>query len=84
MYIRAGHISVPGSTLYTLGDAVPSSREADQRFQRVAALVTGGIKTAKDAIPQLKDPGARTIALHDVFVGDQFLSAWIRPHRRPG
>ena len=56
MYIRAGHISVPGSTLYTLGDAVRSSREADQRFKRVAALVTGGIKTAKDAIPELKIP----------------------------
>jgi hypothetical protein len=61
MYIRAGDISVPGSMLYTLGDAGPSSREVDQRFKRVTALVTEGIKTAKDAIPQLKIPAQQEL-----------------------
>lgn len=59
LYIRAGDRSLPGSVLYTLGDAGPSSR--DQRFKRVAALVTEGIKTAKDSIPQLKTPDQKEL-----------------------
>ena len=45
---------------YSLGDAA-SSREADKRFKRVAALVTLGLKTARDAIPQLSTVGQREL-----------------------
>jgi hypothetical protein len=57
MYIHA-HGHQPASLRYTLGDA--ATREADQRFKRVAALVTEGLKIAKDAIPQLSTSGTNT------------------------
>jgi len=57
MYIHAyGH--QPASLQYTLGDA--ATREADQRFKRVAALVTKGLEIAKDAIPQLSSTRTNT------------------------
>jgi hypothetical protein len=54
MYIRTGEGATQGALRYTLGDAPPSAREAEQRFKRVAALVTDGLKLAKAAVPQLK------------------------------
>jgi hypothetical protein len=53
MYIRTteGPAQVP--LQYSLGDAPASSQAVDRRFQHVAALVTEGLKIAKDAIPQL-------------------------------
>lgn len=53
MYIRTTDGPAQGPLQHSLGDAAVSSREADRRFKRVAALVTEGLKTAKDAIPQL-------------------------------
>src|SRR6266508_322980 len=46
---------------YSLGDAAASSREADRRFKRVAALVTDGLKVSKDAIPQLSANGQQEL-----------------------
>jgi len=53
MYIRTSEGSAPGPLQYSLGDVAASSREAERRFKRVAALVTEGLKIAKEAIPQL-------------------------------
>jgi hypothetical protein len=53
MYIRTTEGPVQEPLQYSLGDAPASSREADRRFKRVAALLTEGLKVAKDAIPQL-------------------------------
>lgn len=61
MYIRAGESSAQRLLLYTLGDDAASSREANRRFKRVAALVTEGLKTAKDAIPQLSSNGQQEL-----------------------
>jgi hypothetical protein len=44
-----------------LGDTAISSREANRRFKRVAALVTEGLKTTKDAIPQLSANGQQEL-----------------------
>jgi len=53
MYIRTTEGPAQSLLHYSLGDAATSSREADRRLKRIAALVTDGLKTAKDAILQL-------------------------------
>lgn len=53
MYIQTTEGSAQEPLQHSFGDAAASSREADRRFKRVAALVTEGLKTAKDATPQL-------------------------------
>jgi hypothetical protein len=60
MYIRITGGSAQAPLLYGLGDADASAREAEQRFKLVAKLITDGLKTAKDAIPQLSSAGKTT------------------------
>jgi hypothetical protein len=60
MYVRTTEGPSQAPLQYSLGDMPESPREADRRFKRVAALVTEGLKIAKDAIPQLSTPGKTT------------------------
>lgn len=50
-----------GPLQHSLGDVSASSREADRRLKRIAALATEGLKTAKDAIPQLSATGKQKL-----------------------
>lgn len=61
MYIRTTEGLAQGPLQHSLGDATASSREATRRFKRVAALVTKGLKIAKDAIPQLPTNGQQEL-----------------------
>jgi hypothetical protein len=54
MYIRTMDRTAPGIFQYRLGEPATPAREEEQRFKRVAALVTDGLNMAKAATPQLK------------------------------
>jgi len=60
MYIQTTEGPAQEQLRHSLGDADASSREADRRFKQVAALITDGLKTAKDTIPQLSSAGKPT------------------------
>jgi hypothetical protein len=53
MYIRTNEGATQGGLQYSLGDAVGPARSASNRFKRVAALITDGLKLAVDASPHL-------------------------------
>ena len=61
MYIRTTDGPAQEPLQPRLGDTAISSREANRRFKRVAALVTEGLKTTKDAIPQLSANGQQEL-----------------------
>jgi hypothetical protein len=61
MYIRTTEEPEQGPLHYSLGDTPASPQEADRRFKRVAVLVTGGLKAAKNAIPHLPGKGQQAL-----------------------
>jgi hypothetical protein len=72
MYIRTTEGLGQAPLQYSLGDTAASSREADRRFKRVAALVTSGLKAAKGAIPHLPGKGQQELLGFLVSLLDNF------------
>lgn len=72
MYIRTSDGSEQGLSYYSLGDTPTSPLEADRRFKRVAALVTGGLKAAKNAIPHLPGTGQQELLSFMTTLLDNF------------
>jgi hypothetical protein len=60
MYIRTHEEPSPGPVQYHLGDT-SSSSEASKRFKRVTGLITDGLQSARDAIPQLSTTGQQDL-----------------------
>lgn len=61
MYIRTSEGSPRALLQHVLGDPPTTAHAAEQRFKRVAALVTKGLTMAKDAIPQLSVTGKQEL-----------------------
>ena len=57
---------------YSLDGAATPTREAEQRFKHVAALVTAGLTMAKAAIPQLKTQAQQDLLRFMVSLLDNF------------
>ena len=75
MYIRTMDRTAPGIFQYRLGEPATPAREAEQRFKRVAALVTDGLNMAKAATPQLKTQAQQDLLRFMTSLLDNFFPA---------
>jgi hypothetical protein len=72
VYIQISEGSAQWPLQYGLGDPPASARETSQRFKRVVALVTEGLKIAKAAIPQLSTHGQQELLRFMTSLLDNF------------